>query len=77
MAGAKALVGTLVDLLTEPKHLIGAKKWFDKELAAAGIAYAPLLPAETKPPLHLNRDEMAKYRSRMKKFYLNTPIRFK
>ena len=76
VVGAKVLAGTLVDLLTEPKHLVGAKKWFDKELAAAGIAYAPLLPKGTKPPLHLNREEMAKYRSRMKKFYLTAPIRF-
>ena len=77
VAGAKVLAGTLVDLLTEPRHLVGAKKWFDKELAEAGIAYAPLLPPETKPPVHLNREEMAKYRGRMKKFYLNAPIRFK
>ncbi len=77
VAGAKALAGTLVDLLTEPKHLVGAKRWFDKELTETGIVYEPLLPPETKAPVHLNREEMAKYRGRMKKFYLNAPIRFK
>ncbi|MHB8773426.1 MAG: amidohydrolase [Syntrophales bacterium] len=77
VAGAKVLAGTLVDLLTEPKHLAGAKKWFDRELAEAGITYAPLLPAETKPPVHLNKEEMAKYRGRMRKFYRNVPIRFR
>jgi aminobenzoyl-glutamate utilization protein B len=77
VTGAKVLAGTLVDLLTEPKHLVGAKGWFDKGLAEAGIAYAPLLPPETAPPLQLNREEMAKHRGRMKKFYLNAPIRFK
>ena len=77
VAGAKALAGTLVDLLTEPKHLVGAKKWFDRELAEAGIVYEPLLPKETKAPVNLNREEMAKYRGRMRKFYLNVPVRFK
>jgi hypothetical protein len=32
---------------------------------------------ETKPPVRLNREEMEKYRDRLKKYYLNVPIRFR
>ena len=41
VTGAKVLAGTLVDLMLEPGHLVGAKKWFEQGLAEAGIAYAP------------------------------------
>jgi aminobenzoyl-glutamate utilization protein B len=77
VTGAKVLAGSMIDLMLEPGHLVRAKEWFDRGLAETGIAYAPLLPPETKPPLNLNREEMAKYRGRLKKFYLNVPIRFK
>jgi hypothetical protein len=76
-AFAKVLTGSMIDLMTEPVHLVGAKAWFDRGLSEAGIVYAPLLPQKTKPPLKLNREEMAKYRDRLKKFYINVPIRFK
>jgi hypothetical protein len=76
VTGAKVLAGSMIDLMLEPGHLVRAKQWFDRGLAEAGIVYAPLLPTETKPPLNLNREEMAKYRGRLK-FYLNAPIRFK
>jgi aminobenzoyl-glutamate utilization protein B len=77
VAGAKVLAGSIVDLMLEPAHLVKAREWFDRGLAEAGIKYAPLLPPKTKPPLKLNRVEMEKYRDRMKKFYINVPIRFK
>jgi hypothetical protein len=35
------------------------------------------LPSKTKPPVKLNREEMGKYRDRLKKYYLNVPIRFR
>ena len=77
VTGAKVLAGSMIDLMLEPRHLVGAKALFDKGLAEAGITYAPLLPPKTKPPVKLNREEMAKYRDRLKKHYLNAPIRFK
>jgi hypothetical protein len=63
--------------MTKPEMVTKAKEWFDKGLAESGIAYKPLLPPETKPPVHLNVEEMAKYRDQLKKFYLNVPIQFK
>jgi aminobenzoyl-glutamate utilization protein B len=77
VTGAKVLAGSMIDLMLDSGHLVRAKRWFDRGLAEAGIDYSPLLPPETKPPLNLNREEMAKYRNRMKKFYLKAPIRFK
>jgi hypothetical protein len=35
-----------------------------------------LLPAETNPPVDLNRAEMEKYRPEMRKFYLDKTPRF-
>ena len=38
--------------------------------------YFSLLPAETNPPVDLNRAEMEKYRPEMRKFYLDKAPRF-
>ncbi len=75
VAGAKVLAGSLVDLLTKPELLAKAKETFKKEIA--GATYKPLLPADQKPPLSLNAEEMAKYRDLMKPHYLRAPIQFK
>ena len=75
--GAKVLVGSMLDLLAKPALLVKAKSWLQEQLTTFGVEYEPLLPPETRPPLHLNVEEMAKYRKQMKKHYLNVPIRFK
>jgi aminobenzoyl-glutamate utilization protein B len=75
VAGAKVLAGSMVDLLTKPELLAKAKETFKKEVA--GATYKPLLPADQKPPLTLNVEEMAKYREQMKPHYLRGPITFK
>ncbi|MBI4192556.1 MAG: amidohydrolase [Betaproteobacteria bacterium] len=77
VAAAKALAGSSIDLMTTPQLVVKAKDWFQRELAAMGIQYEPLLPAETKPPLHLNVEEMVKYREQMKEHYVNATIKFK
>lgn len=77
VTGAKVLAASMIDLMANPDLLIRARQWFDDGLAEAKINYAPLLPPEAKPPLELNRDEMAKYRPQMENYYLNVPIRFK
>jgi hypothetical protein len=41
-----------------------------------GTEYFSLLPAETKPPLDMNRDMMEKYRPEMRKHYLNKTPKF-
>jgi aminobenzoyl-glutamate utilization protein B len=75
VAGAKVMAGSIVDLLTKPDLLAKAKQTFAEEVA--GSTYRSLLPADQKPPLDLNADEMAKYREQMKAHYLRADIRFK
>jgi hypothetical protein len=40
------------------------------------MKYFPVLPADAKPPLDLNRETMEKYRAEMSRFYLNKPVKF-
>jgi len=42
----------------------------------AEIKYFPVLPADAKPPLDLNKETMDRYRSGMRQFYLDKPVRF-
>jgi aminobenzoyl-glutamate utilization protein B len=75
VAGAKVLAASVVDLLTKPELLKEAKRTFREEVD--GSSYRSLLPEDQKPPIHLNAEEMAKYRKAMRPHYLRTPIRFK
>ncbi len=68
-AGVKAIAATALDLLTQPKLLTQVKESFRRELAEAGTKYSPLLPKDTRPPVHLNREIMEKYRPAMEKYY--------
>ncbi len=74
VAGAKALAGTVLDLLTEPAHLARAKATFATEIGET--KYRPLLPPEQKPPIALNRDAMEQYRPRMRPHYRKERPRF-
>jgi len=75
VAAAKVLAGSIVDLLAHPDLMVKAKETFQLEMA--GSTYKPLLPANQKPRIHLNEDEMAKYRDRMKEHYLHPLISFR
>lgn len=74
LAGAKALAGTLIDLFTDADALQHAKSTFAAEIA--GTNYQPLLPADQKPPLTLNRDLMEEYRPAMRAHYVKERPRF-
>jgi aminobenzoyl-glutamate utilization protein B len=73
-AGAKVLAGTIVDLMGDPSLVAKAKESFEKELA--GSQHKTLLPPDQKPPVELNRAEMAKYRKLMEAHYYRPTIRF-
>ena len=64
----------MLDLLTSPESLQRAKDQFQAD--TKGTEYFSLLPAETKPPLDMNRDMMEKYRPEMRKHYLNKTPQF-
>jgi aminobenzoyl-glutamate utilization protein B len=74
VAGAKVLAGSILDLMSSPELLQKARAEFEVE--SKKVPYFSLLPPEVQPPLDLNRAEMEKYRSEMRKFYLNKTVRF-
>ena len=60
-AGSKVLAATLLDMMVEPETLAAIKADFAEQLAA----YPPwksMIPPDAKPPIHLNTEEMARYR---------------
>ncbi len=74
VAGAKVLAGAVLDLLTRPELIKQARAEF--ETATTELKYFPVLPADAKPPLDLNKETMEQYRPEMRKFYLNKPVQF-
>jgi aminobenzoyl-glutamate utilization protein B len=74
VAGSKVLAGAILDFLTHPELVRQARAEFEK--ATEETKYFPVLPADAKPPLDLNKETMERYRSEMAKFYLNKPVRF-
>jgi aminobenzoyl-glutamate utilization protein B len=74
LAGAKVLAASLVECLLRPAIVAEAKRTFKEELG--GVAYAPLLPGDQKPPVDLNRAMMEKYRPCMAAHYLKDKPRF-
>ncbi|HUF43496.1 MAG TPA: amidohydrolase, partial [Verrucomicrobiae bacterium] len=68
VAGAKAMAASAIDLLTDPGLIARAKETFKEEIG--DVEYRPLLPADQKPPLELNRDLMERYRPKMREYYL-------
>jgi aminobenzoyl-glutamate utilization protein B len=74
-AGAKAQAMTMIDLLTKPELVKMAWDYF-RDVQTREIKYQPLLRAEDKPAIEMNRDTMGKYREQMKKFYYD-PAKYK
>ena len=57
-AGAKAHALTVIDLLTKPEILTAAKADFAKQTATT--KWQSLIPTDTKPPIHFNKEKMEK-----------------
>ncbi|MEA2950351.1 MAG: aminobenzoyl-glutamate utilization protein [Alphaproteobacteria bacterium] len=74
VAGAKVLAASIIDLLTSPELVQKARAEFEVE--SKQTPYFSLLPPDAKPDLELNRAEMEKYRSDMRKLYLSKTPRF-
>jgi aminobenzoyl-glutamate utilization protein B len=62
-AGAKAMAGTAMDLITRPKLLEEIKKEFTEY--SKSHPYKSFLPEGAKPPLGLNRELMERFRNAM------------
>jgi aminobenzoyl-glutamate utilization protein B len=74
VAGAKVLSATILDLLTSPGLMQKVKEQFGED--TKGTSYFSLLPADTKPPLDMNREMMERVRPEMRKSYLDKVPRF-
>ncbi|MGH9967725.1 MAG: amidohydrolase, partial [Pyrinomonadaceae bacterium] len=67
-AGAKVLALTMVDLLTTPKLIEQAWDYF-RNVQTKETKYQPLISAEDKPAIWMNKRTMGEYREQMRKFY--------
>src|SRR5262245_6435729 len=74
VAGAKVLAASVVDFLTNPQLAEDAKITFKKE--TAGFEYKSFLPPDQKPPIHLNKEIMERYRPLLTKYYLKEKPKF-
>jgi aminobenzoyl-glutamate utilization protein B len=74
MSASKVLAGAILDFLTKPELVKQARAEFEQ--ATTEMKYFPVLPADAKPPLDLNKETMDRYRGDMAKFYLNKPVQF-
>jgi aminobenzoyl-glutamate utilization protein B len=74
VAGSKAFAAAVVECFANPGMVAEAKRTFKDELG--GVAYKPMLPADQKPPVELNRAIMEKFRPQMRKHYLKEKPQF-
>ena len=74
-AGAKAQALTLVDILLKPEIVERAWDYF-RTVQTKDMQYQPLIRAQDKPAIDLNREIMATYREQMRKFYFD-PTKYK
>jgi aminobenzoyl-glutamate utilization protein B len=74
LVGAKALAGSVIDLITSPAALKRANETFAEEVGDVG--FRSLLPPDQKPPVDLNREQMEHFRPLMRPHYLKTRPRF-
>ena len=74
VAGAKTLAGTVVDLLSNPALVKRAKETFAEEIG--DVVYMPLIPADQKPPVDLNREMMEAFRKPMSEHYVKEKPEF-
>lgn len=68
VAGAKAVAMTVLDLMTTPQTLKDAKDYF-VNVQTKDQKYDPLLTADDKPAIHLNKEIMDRMRPLMEPLY--------
>ena len=74
-AGAKVQAMTVLDLMLKPTVVAQAWDYFNK-VQTKDIKYFPLMRAEDKPAIWLNKEIMEKYRPEMRKYYYD-PTKYK
>lgn len=66
-AATKVLVASYIDLATKPERLAAIKQGFAASTPKYP-AWKSLISPDAKPPIHLNKREMARYRDKLKPF---------
>ena len=74
-AGAKVLAMTMIDLIAKPALVPAAWEYF-RTVQTKDTKYEPLIRAEDKPAIDLNKGTMDRYRSEMRKYYYD-PAKYK
>ena len=74
-AGAKVVAMTLIDLLTKPELVQQSWNYF-RDVQTKDKKYQPLISADDKPPIWLNKRTMDTYREQMRKYYYD-PSKYK
>ncbi len=69
-AGAKVVATTVIDFLTKPKLMLGAKDYF-KNVQSKETKYRPMITEKDPPPIYLNEGIMKQYRPQLEKFYFD------
>ncbi|MEZ5400803.1 MAG: amidohydrolase [Bryobacteraceae bacterium] len=64
-AGAKAHAMTILDLMLDPKLVSAAKAYFTEQTAKT--KWQSLIPVDTKPPIHLNKEKMERFQPELRK----------
>jgi aminobenzoyl-glutamate utilization protein B len=70
VAGAKVAAMTVLDLMTTPELVAGAKTW-QQDVQFKTERYQPLLGPDDQPAIHLNSDLMARMRPAMEQHYFD------
>jgi aminobenzoyl-glutamate utilization protein B len=73
--GAKVVALTVIDILTHPELVSQAWDYF-RDVQTKDKKYTPLIRAEDKPAIWLNKERMEKFRPEMKKYYYD-PTKYK
>jgi aminobenzoyl-glutamate utilization protein B len=73
-AGAKAQAMTAIDLIADSKLLEAAKKYFAEQTRET--RWKPLIPEDTKAPIHLNSEKMERFRPQLEKLRYD-PARYR
>ncbi|WP_336974902.1 amidohydrolase [Sphingobium aromaticiconvertens] len=68
VAGAKAVAMTVLDIMTTPALVSEAKAYFNM-VQTKDQKYDPVLTAQDKPAIHLNKEIMDRMRPDLEKFY--------
>jgi aminobenzoyl-glutamate utilization protein B len=69
-AGAKVQAMTVLDIVLRPEIVQQAWEYF-RNVQTKDVKYTPLLHAEDRPAIHLNKRIMDQYRPEMRKYYFD------